>query len=302
MNLDDDLDIASMECPDKQQSDVYSGIHNSESSNVGEPTLLDRIYEELSPQLSLLSNVTIPCTPPKNLSPSSTFCDAMGNPQLHTAITCSPPSVPLQPFSEPLHPVNKELVKSSMVLLSPSVAEVNDNCETSSNISSSNISSKVREEQVSKNDAPTTLPSRHKAKSWSIKDDITLKNAVMKHGEKCWALMSSHYFDMRFTPAQCRSRWTKCINPELKKGKWTVEEDRILMECVERGVKKWSEIAKYIPGRQGKQVKERWANHLMPGIKKEKWSEEELKTLITEQRKIGNKVRQFKFSRLELLR
>ena len=46
-----------------------------------------------------------------------------------------------------------------------------------------------------------------------------------------------------------------------------------LVNC--HGAKKWSLIASYLPGRIGKQCRERWHNHLNPDIKKEAWTEEE---------------------------
>ena len=53
------------------------------------------------------------------------------------------------------------------------------------------------------------------------------------------------------------------------------------------GAKNWSKIAKFIPGRIGKQCRERliivinrWYNHLSPNIKKEKWTEEEDQIII----------------------
>jgi hypothetical protein len=51
----------------------------------------------------------------------------------------------------------------------------------------------------------------------------------------------------------------------------------------------WSEIAERIPGRIGKQCRERWFNHLDPTIKKGGWSEEEDRILIDAQAHIGNK-------------
>jgi len=38
---------------------------------------------------------------------------------------------------------------------------------------------------------------------------------------------------------------------------------------------KWTFIAQHIPGRIGKQCRERWHNHLNPKIKKSAWSDEE---------------------------
>jgi myb proto-oncogene protein len=40
------------------------------------------------------------------------------------------------------------------------------------------------------------------------------------------------------------------------------------------GAKNWTYIAKSLPGRIGKQCRERWHNHLNPDIKKERWTEE----------------------------
>ncbi|CAK9176132.1 unnamed protein product [Ilex paraguariensis] len=74
------------------------------------------------------------------------------------------------------------------------------------------------------------------------------------------------------------------------KGQWTREEDRVLVRLVEEyGVKRWSHIAPMLPGRVGKQCRERWHNHLRPDIKKETWSEEEDKILIEVHKQMGNK-------------
>ena len=52
--------------------------------------------------------------------------------------------------------------------------------------------------------------------------------------------------------------------------------DRLVVELVEKhGAKKWSLIAQNLPGRIGKQCRERWHNHLNPHINKSAWSEDE---------------------------
>jgi hypothetical protein len=40
------------------------------------------------------------------------------------------------------------------------------------------------------------------------------------------------------------------------------------------GVGNWSGVADCLPGRTGKQCRERWHNHLNPGIVKGDWTEE----------------------------
>ncbi|GER29499.1 myb domain protein 118 [Striga asiatica] len=77
---------------------------------------------------------------------------------------------------------------------------------------------------------------------------------------------------------------------EIIKGQWTPEEDGLLVELVEKnGIRKWSSIAQMLPGRIGKQCRERWHNHLKPNIKKDRWSEEEDKILIEAHRQLGNR-------------
>ncbi|KAM3195201.1 hypothetical protein ACQJBY_071341 [Aegilops geniculata] len=74
------------------------------------------------------------------------------------------------------------------------------------------------------------------------------------------------------------------------KGQWTLEEDRKLVKLVEQfGLRKWSQIAQMLPGRVGKQCRERWHNHLRPNIKKDTWSEEEDMVLIQTHKEVGNK-------------
>ncbi|KAK7330497.1 hypothetical protein VNO77_24692 [Canavalia gladiata] len=76
----------------------------------------------------------------------------------------------------------------------------------------------------------------------------------------------------------------------IVKGQWTADEDRLLIQLVEQyGVRKWSHIAQTLPGRIGKQCRERWHNHLRPDIKKDIWTEEEDKILIQAHAEIGNK-------------
>ncbi|XP_065880338.1 transcription factor MYB98-like [Euphorbia lathyris] len=79
-------------------------------------------------------------------------------------------------------------------------------------------------------------------------------------------------------------------NTDIIKGKWSIEEDRLLSLLVEKyGVTKWSEVAQMVPGRNGKQCRERWNNHLRPDIKKDAWTEEEDKMLIQAHIEVGNK-------------
>ena len=57
---------------------------------------------------------------------------------------------------------------------------------------------------------------------------------------------------------QCRERWNNYLDPTLKTGPWTEEEDQILLEGFARHGSSWSELAKLLPGRNQTKVRDRW--------------------------------------------
>ena len=74
------------------------------------------------------------------------------------------------------------------------------------------------------------------------------------------------------------------------KGPWSPAEDEALTNLVAvHGIKGWSLIASHLPGRIGKQCRERWFNHLDPNIKKDAWSIEDDATIMAAVARIGPK-------------
>ena len=57
----------------------------------------------------------------------------------------------------------------------------------------------------------------------------------------------------------------------------------------EHGPRKWSLISSHLPGRVGKQCRERWQNQLCPEVKKDPWSLQEEDTLIQAHSTLGNR-------------
>lgn len=134
----------------------------------------------------------------------------------------------------------------------------------------------------------TTGPIRRAKGGWTPQEDETLRNAVAIYKGKCWKKIAEFFPDR--SEVQCLHRWQKVLNPELVKGPWTQEEDDKITAMVRKyGPTRWSVIAKCLPGRIGKQCRERWHNHLDPGITKEAWTLEEELKLINAHRLHGNK-------------
>ncbi|PON50541.1 Octamer-binding transcription factor [Parasponia andersonii] len=123
---------------------------------------------------------------------------------------------------------------------------------------------------------------------WTAEEDELLRRAVEHYKGKNWKKIAECFKDR--TDVQCLHRWQKVLNPELIKGPWSKEEDEVIVELVnEYGAKKWSMIAEALPGRIGKQCRERWHNHLNPAINKEPWTQEEELALIRAHQIYGNK-------------
>ncbi|KAI4354490.1 hypothetical protein L6164_003345 [Bauhinia variegata] len=134
----------------------------------------------------------------------------------------------------------------------------------------------------------TTGPIRRAKGGWTAQEDETLRNAVSAYKGKSWKKIAEFFPDR--SEVQCLHRWQKVLNPELVKGPWTQEEDDKIVELVSKyGPTKWSLIAKSLPGRIGKQCRERWHNHLNPEIKKDAWTLEEELALMNAHRLHGNK-------------
>ena len=58
------------------------------------------------------------------------------------------------------------------------------------------------------------------------------------------------------------------------KGKWTAEEDELLRDGLNELGNEWTEIAKRIKGRTGRDCNHRWNNCIRPDIIKGHWSTE----------------------------
>ncbi|KAG5176169.1 Homeodomain-like protein, partial [Tribonema minus] len=127
--------------------------------------------------------------------------------------------------------------------------------------------------------------------TWAPDEDARLRDAVDRHGPRSWRAIAEDVGGAR-TDMQCLHRWNKVLRPGLHKGPWTETEDRVVRESVEAvGIAKvkWSAVAAKLPGRIGKQCRERWFNHLDPAIKRSPWTPEEDTVVFEAQLRLGNR-------------
>ncbi|KFZ55017.1 snRNA-activating protein complex subunit 4, partial [Antrostomus carolinensis] len=121
-----------------------------------------------------------------------------------------------------------------------------------------------------------------KRKEWTKDEDQMLLELVqeMRVGSHIPYKKIAYYMEGRDS-AQLIYRWTKSVDPSLKKGPWTPEEDAMLLAAVKKyGERDWYKIRTEVPGRSDAQCRDRYLKALHCDVKKGKWSLEEEEQLI----------------------
>jgi Myb-like DNA-binding domain len=130
-----------------------------------------------------------------------------------------------------------------------------------------------------------------KERVWLVREKDLLRKLVeqSKNTAPPWDKIAAHFFDR--SPVDCLTMWQSLsISSVIKgKGSWTPEEDQVLVDKKRLYGRKWTLIAAHLPGRLGKQCRERYVNHLDPVLRKGEWSEEEDSLLISLHTQHGNK-------------
>lgn len=161
---------------------------------------------------------------------------------------------------------------------SPSISSETTSSSQIFEIKKFNFLKKKRQESIEK-----TL----KQNPWTENEDKLLKETIYTYPSLSWQIIAEKLSGR--TPSQCMYRWKMCLEPTIKKGKWTKEEDLILEKYVsENGIGNWVNVRPFLQGRTTKQIRERYINHLLHNSKDNqneqstvfKWNEELDKYLL----------------------
>lgn len=132
---------------------------------------------------------------------------------------------------------------------------------------------------------------------WSAEEDKRLRYIVAclsdKRGKEGQWDKISQFIGTR-TAKECRARWFQCLHPNLRRGKWTSEEDEKLKDAFSRLGPAWARIAEEVPGRTDDQCSKRFNDVLNPTVKQRlrPWCASEDKLLLDLFDKYGPKWQQ----------
>lgn len=164
--------------------------------------------------------------------------------------------------------------------------------------SASDSSSSPATEKEEEVESPTSKKAKRAKKEtdtpstkWSADEVELLKKLVEQYKDTAprWNEIAENFVNR--SAIDCLTNWQTITNPPVIKGKgsWTAEEDNILREKRQLYGRKWAKIAAHLPGRQGKQCRERFVNHLDPELKKGEWTDDEEAILIAMHEHHGNR-------------
>lgn len=125
----------------------------------------------------------------------------------------------------------------------------------------------------------------------SIKS-IQQSNAISKR--IVWDKLAKKFQSESRKPADVKKRWVSSLDPNLKKGKWTPEEDQLLLNSYEKYGPQWLKISYALENRTEDQCAKRYIEVLDPSTKDRlrPWNLEEDLLLISKVKKYGTKWRQ----------
>lgn len=129
--------------------------------------------------------------------------------------------------------------------------------------------------------------------SWTKDDDLRLAEVMKKYkNPRDWEPIAKEH-NAGKTAKECHERWIRYLKPGVRKGQWTDHEDAIVIEAVttssEQPFTRWSDLAQRLPGRVGKQIRDRWVNHLNPNINHLPFSREDDLLLWDGHTKLGKR-------------
>ncbi|KAE8706966.1 Transcription factor MYB39 [Hibiscus syriacus] len=96
---------------------------------------------------------------------------------------------------------------------------------------------------------------------WTPEEDDKLVKYIHENGHGSWRALPK-LAGLNRCGKSCRLRWTNYLRPDIKRGKFSHEEEQTILNLHSVIGNKWSAIASHLPGRTDNEIKNFWNTHL----------------------------------------
>ncbi|KAL2483274.1 MYB protein [Forsythia ovata] len=96
---------------------------------------------------------------------------------------------------------------------------------------------------------------------WTPEEDMKLIQYIQVHGPCNWRTLPKNA-GLQRCGKSCRLRWTNYLRPDIKRGRFSFEEEETIIQLHSVLGNKWSAIAARLPGRTDNEIKNYWNTHI----------------------------------------